>query len=564
MANPYTGNPVPYSDLYGRNELIKSCYKDVNNNIWLLGRRRSGKTSVLYAIGEIALGKKQWFPVYIDMSDCFNEEDIKKSYLREFQDNLREINLEEDYQSLGEEHDLFSLVDYTCGWLNKRNIGLLLLLDEIEGIEKLGEGSKVFVEKLSGVLRRKKRLRTIIAARVLHPQLISTGLFNRVEYIGAISDEEAKNLILQKKNNELEIQVDDEENTVSRILKTTGSEPYLIQYLCYKLYNEDGSLRTLTGEDLIPDTVLEEIFESDFEYLMDEEKDVLCRIAQNEQTDSSPIPDALIKLGYIKQINGQHKIGNEFLEKWLQVNGIEEPSPSNIVSSDSVICKLYDKDGKERVMEAKIIYSQKKAESYVNEIGLPDQITIGEARIIERALVLTGKTPLLKVAFDWGKTITMSGPDILERKYKPDEDNNHNIERTVFYWDNQERTSQQYECRFRVNQADEGSVPLYIQVHKIKERKCLSWIVWLNTILLIIGWYASSLSFLRSLLSIPIVINLLGCSIPIAIPIWLAFRYTKTRQMIEIAKGLKQEAKVVPHIRIVSDRIRIKVNKRFS
>jgi len=45
LANPYiVGPPVQGAQLYGRRGLIETCYREENRNIWLLGRRRSGKT----------------------------------------------------------------------------------------------------------------------------------------------------------------------------------------------------------------------------------------------------------------------------------------------------------------------------------------------------------------------------------------------------------------------------------------------------------------------------------------------------------------------------------------
>jgi len=338
MANPYiVGSPVAYSHLYGRDDLIQSCYQDVNNNIWLLGRRRSGKTSILHAIEKLALERKEWFPVYITLEICFSDADIRKSFLRGFRKNLNKFELEAEYQPPAEEHDFVDSVDEVCRWLNERDIGLLLLLDEIEQIEVLAEEGRRLEAKLRGINGRSDlRLRTIIsAARVLRTHKMVTspfiGLF-RIEYIGAISKPEAKNLILQEKNAEMKIQVAD--RVIDEILEKTSSEPYLIQYLCHELYDEDNSLRTPTNEDLTQLNInLSPILAVDYGYLEEDEQKILSDIAQGKQIDS--VPDELIRLGYIKQISGQYRIGNHFLETWLQkvrpeddsTHGEEEDEP---------------------------------------------------------------------------------------------------------------------------------------------------------------------------------------------------------------------------------------------
>jgi len=341
MANPYiVGSPVLSSHLYGRDELIQRCYHDVNNNIWLLGRRRSGKTSVLYAIEEFALEKKEWFPVYVTLEDCFGDADIKKSFLRDLRNNLRRFELNEEYQPPAEEHSFADLVDDICEWLNERDIGLLLLLDEFENMEALGEEGIRLDAKLRVVLGgRKLRLRMIIAAsRVLRTQKLVTspfiGLF-RVEYIGAISEAEGKNLILQEKNPEIEIRVDDK--VIDKILDVTACEPYLCQYLCNKLYHPDNSLRVPKDADLTQlDMTLDQIFTLDYAYLKEEEQEILLKVAQVDQIESLSVPQELIKLGYIKQVNNHYNIGNYFLEVWLKVNFIKsqldesskQPKPS--------------------------------------------------------------------------------------------------------------------------------------------------------------------------------------------------------------------------------------------
>ena len=331
MANPYiVGPPVSYSHLYGRDELIQECYQDVHNNIWLLGRRRSGKTSVLYAIEEYALTNKEWFPVYVTLENCFSDADIKKSFLRDFRNNLANLEMEEEYQPPnGDEHNFADSVDDVCSWLNKCDVGLLLLLDEFEQMEELGEKDSKFEPRLRGVLgRRELRLRTIItASKVLRTQknMVKSPLINlfRIEYIGAISEIEARKLILQEKNVEMEIRVTDE--VINEILNVTACEPYLCQYLCHKLYQEDNSLRTPTDADLTQFDVTLMMLALDYAYLSEEEKEILLRVALSENIDSLSVPDELIKLGYIRRINNQYRVGNSFLATWLKVNVIKSP-----------------------------------------------------------------------------------------------------------------------------------------------------------------------------------------------------------------------------------------------
>ena len=315
MANPYTvGPPVSYSHLYGRDELIQKCYQDVHNNIWLLGRRRSGKTSVLYAIEEYALNSEEWFPVYVTLEDCFSDADIKKSFLRDFRNNLAKFEMKEEYQ-LPDDNEyggFVDLVDDICQGLNKCGIGLLLLLDEFEQIEELGEEGSRIIPSLGVILgRRGCKSRVIIAAaRVLRTQRTAKSspfnrLFASTVTIGPIRPQAARELILQEKNNDIEeMRLDGE--LIDEILNVTACEPYLCQYLCRRLYQSDNSLREIMPEDLTQlDYILDQMFALDYSYLEEGEKDILRKINQGEEIDPSSISVELIQLGYIRRINNQ-------------------------------------------------------------------------------------------------------------------------------------------------------------------------------------------------------------------------------------------------------------------
>jgi len=346
MVNPYiVGKPVPSYHLYGRDELIEKCYQNMNNNIWLLGRRRSGKTSVLYAIEKFALARKEWFPVYITLEDCFSDSDIKKSFLRGFQNNLKKIELEEEYQPPDETYDFVDLVDDVCRWLNNHEIGLLLLLDEIEQLEgeEFEEGGRLEA-KLRGIHGRSElRLRTIISAsRILctRKSLVTSpfiGLF-KIEYIGSIFRAKARKLILQEKNDEVEIKATAE--VIDEILEKTACEPYLCQYLCDRLYQRDNSLRTPKDADFTQlDRNLVVILASDYGYLEKEEQKILYTIAQGKQTTVSSVPTELIRLEYVRPVNAHYTIGNHFLGIWLQgkPNRNTEAQPDVLMTANDIL-----------------------------------------------------------------------------------------------------------------------------------------------------------------------------------------------------------------------------------
>ncbi|MBM3238925.1 hypothetical protein FJZ31_21750 [Candidatus Poribacteria bacterium] len=540
MANPYiVGDRVPSSQLYGRRELIQECYEDDKNNVWLLGKQRSGKTSILHAIEESALKDKEWLPVYIDMSGCFSGGDVKNAFLKAFRTNLKGFDTVRNCSFPDEVYDFAGLVSGVCGQLNENKIGLLLLLDEIEQLEKeeFEEGSKL-VSQLRDIHEISKLcLRTIVAASSLPRQqkemltspFVESGLFD-IKFIGGISKADAIKLIKQRGK----IQVDDK--TVNKIIEVTGCEPYLIQYLCSRLYSEiDNILRMPTDEDLTLDDFLRETFFDSDRYLTIEEKEILHTIAQGEKIVSVPGGIVnLFNLGYVKRINGQYKIGNSFLAAWLR---------------QSVVCKIYDNNNKViRTEDAKVTYDQaKKEKSYIKEIGIPNRLTKSRPRPIAPAVVLSRKTPLLKVEYGWSKAITVLGPNILPRR-----------KRNTFYWKNEKRKKQPYNCNFQGNQETEES--LFLQIYEVKASKWPLRTSWIVAILFSILWCTVSLLGILGKIHIGIeMFGIISISIPLSL-ILAAFQYTKMRPAIEAARALKQEEKITLHSQIVSREAVIEVS----
>jgi hypothetical protein len=325
MANPYIVGPnVPYSQLYGRDHLIQKCCEDVNNNIWLLGRRRSGKTSVLLAIEEVVLQQEKWFPVYITLEYCYSDDDIKQEFLFRLQENLTDSRLEEMYQPLDDGHDFVNQIRDFYRWLKERETGLLLLIDEIEQLEELEEGEQIErrLRRLFG--GRNLQIRMIIgASRVLRTRkrLVTSPFINlfTVQYIRSISEEDAKRLILAEKSPEGPVRARDE--VINAVLSFTSCEPYFCQYLCHKLYQPDNSLKSPTDAELNqPDVILDHILACDYEYLEDEERKILCQIIGGKESELESVPLELLQLGYIKRVGSHYAIGNYFMERWLQAN----------------------------------------------------------------------------------------------------------------------------------------------------------------------------------------------------------------------------------------------------
>jgi hypothetical protein len=129
------------------------------------------------------------------------------------------------------------------------------------------------------------------------------------------------------------------DGVVDDILIHTNGQPYLIQYLCQRLFetdeNGDGFLRSVREEDLATDHILTGFFQNDFQHLTKTERRLLLAVAELTIAKErellvvlSDLPPRKIqmylygleRLGYLRQIFGQWAVGNEFLRRWVLDN----------------------------------------------------------------------------------------------------------------------------------------------------------------------------------------------------------------------------------------------------
>jgi hypothetical protein len=129
------------------------------------------------------------------------------------------------------------------------------------------------------------------------------------------------------------------DEVMEEILNHTNGHPYLIQYLCQRLFSTDSSdrgfLRAVEDGDLATDHILAGFFMIDFQYLtgierrlllivtdltLASENDILERLSDISPQRIHVFLYGLEKLGYMRQIYGKWAVGNEFLRRWVQNN----------------------------------------------------------------------------------------------------------------------------------------------------------------------------------------------------------------------------------------------------
>ncbi|MEA3345557.1 MAG: SIR2 family protein, partial [Chloroflexota bacterium] len=122
--------------------------------------------------------------------------------------------------------------------------------------------------------------------------------------------------------------------TVREIEEKTNKHPYLLQRLCHRLWQEDGSLRPIEVDDLLVDELLASFFQIDLSHLSPREREILLHVSEGggvaeaslEAETSMPVSDlkallySLTKLGYVKKVNELYVVGNYFFAQWLSAN----------------------------------------------------------------------------------------------------------------------------------------------------------------------------------------------------------------------------------------------------
>jgi hypothetical protein len=147
-------------------------------------------------------------------------------------------------------------------------------------------------------------------------------------------DEAASRALVRQLQGDQEVYAVD--GVVDDILIHTNGQPYLIQYLCQRLFETDsegrGHLRAVREEDLATDHILNGFFQIDFQHLSKTERRLLLAVAELTIAKErellvvlSDMPPRKIqmylygleRLGYLRQVFGQWAVGNEFLRRWV-------------------------------------------------------------------------------------------------------------------------------------------------------------------------------------------------------------------------------------------------------
>ena len=344
MRNPYiVGRWVSNRNHYGRQRLFAYLLDTPDTATWVVGARRMGKTSLLRQL-EVLTSQpgSDYVPLFWDMQGCETSGDLSAELYLALEDvaarfTLLGINII-DFEGL----DALMILRRLTRGLHNLGRRLLLLIDEAEALIYIARNEAAWLARLRRTLQDPLQ-KTLVASTKLLIQLndltadwpTSPFLFGfNLVNLWSLDQEAAVALIEQQ---QAEYRVYSEPTVREEILLHTNRHPYLLQFLCQRLYGEDaagqGYLRAPTDDDLNPDQLLAGFFLIDFQHLTRLERRILLAIGRRTMiTEHELFTDladenpqrirtflwGLEKLGQVRQLYGQFTVGSEYQRRWMQ------------------------------------------------------------------------------------------------------------------------------------------------------------------------------------------------------------------------------------------------------
>jgi hypothetical protein len=329
MRNPYiVGDPVMGRDFYGREAIIETICERRDKAVHVMGMRRIGKSSLLRQL------ESQLPGIFLGFQAAVGRAELT----RQVQRGLRRLSRRLSWlPSPNSGKSAFELLEAADERAEAEGASLWLLCDEAEGLIDLCEQDAEALKMLRGVIWGGRTLRAILASaknlaklddlcREWHTSPFLSN-FPPSLYLGGLTDQAADALITQSRS-ESPVKVALE--LCAEIRRLTNNHPYLIQWLCHRLWQPDNTLRPIIPRDLEPDEHLAARLRMDFDYLSDAERRILHEVYAAEQATTAQLQVTLdlpglstflcglTQLGYLRREGDDYAVGNAFFARWLR------------------------------------------------------------------------------------------------------------------------------------------------------------------------------------------------------------------------------------------------------
>jgi AAA+ ATPase superfamily predicted ATPase len=332
------------TDFYNRENLIQDILVGPADGLWIIGNRRIGKTSLLRT-AEYKTANTQYLPLFWDMQGDTSETQLVESLLEAVENALgSEIDQRWRNKALsfeGTVSNISQALRRLSTFARQQDCRLLLLCDEIEGLNLLGQQAPHVLSQLRRSMQQNPNIRTVLASTRRLSRLYAiqqnqdTSLFLEgfePRYLTNFNQEVAKQVICRTQSNH-PCEVD--ERTVSKICFFSGNHPLILQKVCSQLYDHNvSSLRYFDENEFILDDQLYGTFQQDFDSLTPDEANILLYI-NNQALSLEEIKQIfphisahslrrilhdLTQLGFLRRLDGAYQAGNIPLGQWLTTN----------------------------------------------------------------------------------------------------------------------------------------------------------------------------------------------------------------------------------------------------
>jgi len=357
VRNPYiVGGWVVGSNYYGHARLRRNLLSGPNDYVWVIGTRRVGKTSLLRQLALQA--RSQYISIYWDMQGCQTEYDLSQELFYAIEDQ-RQVFAKLDYRvSPLEGADIGKLLRSISRVAAGHNRRILLLIDETEALMPIVQADALVARRLRSALQRPTNLRVVLSSTKTLAHLHDTSqkwptssllhIFSP-HYLSGLAPFESAALIRQAQAKR-SVHVSDE--IVKAIQFHTNHHPYLLQWLCSRLFQDDNTLRMPTDMDMECDPMLDSLFALKFLHLSPSERRMIQLVHEMGPIEANDITEALAlnpeeartylydlsRLGYTRQVehSEQITISDSFFKDWLDANADELPVNETEVPDDLV------------------------------------------------------------------------------------------------------------------------------------------------------------------------------------------------------------------------------------
>jgi hypothetical protein len=328
MRNPYiTGRWVSGPEFYGRQALTEAILRGPDNHLWVMGLRRTGKTSLLRQIELLSKEGSSFLPLFWDLQGCQAPDDLGLALYEGVEEAAGDFTALGENISDWESLDLFALLKTLAQLAREDERRLLLLVDEAECLNHLARTQPHTLQRLRRTLQRGPHIRTVLVSSkrlsALHElcQDWETSPFLHgfaLRYLSHLTPEAATGLVYQR---QAARSVQAAPGLVAQIRQLIGGHPYLLQLLCSRLF-ADGSLRPIVDDDLaFVEAQMTGFLLNDFAALSGPERAILRAISSGQPlpTDAHPTYlHGLVGLGILRHEGDGYTIGNAFFARWLR------------------------------------------------------------------------------------------------------------------------------------------------------------------------------------------------------------------------------------------------------